>query len=86
MGSAPSKFNRWLVMDRLELFHNNRLLHIFDDDAGSDWDSDTDTGIRLHVNSRWLAALHVDLQHETEPAPGRRKTDSSYALTLGVKL
>ena len=71
-------------MDRLELFHNNRLLHIFDDDAGSVWNSDT--GIRLHVNSRWLAALRVDLQHEAEPAPGRRKTDSSYALTLGVKL
>ena len=78
------QFNRWLIADRLELFHNNQLLHILDDEPSSVWDSDT--GIRFHVNSRWLAALRVDLQHETTPAAGRRKTDSGYALALGVKL
>ena len=78
------QFNRWLVADRLELFHNNQLLHILDEEPSSVWDSDT--GIRLHVNSRWLAALRVDLQHETAPSAGRRKTDSSYALAVGVKL
>ena len=78
------QFNRWLVTDRLELFHNNQLLHILDEEPSSVWDSDT--GIRFHVNSRWLAALRVDLQHETAPSAGRRKTDSSYALAVGVKL
>lgn len=78
------QFNRWLVVDRLELFHNNQLLHILDKEPSSVWDSDT--GIRFHVNSRWLAALRVDLQHETAPSAGRRKTDSSYALAVGVKL
>ncbi|MCY3838411.1 MAG: DUF481 domain-containing protein [Gammaproteobacteria bacterium] len=78
------QFNRWLVADRLELFHNNQLLHIFDKEPSSVWDSDT--GIRFHVNSRWLAALRVDLQHETAPSAGRRKTDSSYAVAVGVKL
>lgn len=78
------QFNRWLVADRLELFHNNQLLHILDDEPSSVWDSDT--GIRFHVNSRWLAALRVDLQHETAPSAGRRKTDSSYAVAVGVKL
>ena len=78
------QFNRWLVADRLELFHNNQLLHILDQEPSSVWDSDT--GIRFHVNSRWLAALRVDLQHETAPSAGRRKTDSSYALAVGVKL
>lgn len=78
------QFNRWLVADRLELFHNNQLLHILDEEPSSVWDSDT--GIRFHVNSRWLAALRVDLQHETAPSAGRRKTDSSYALAVGVKL
>lgn len=78
------QFNRWLVADRLEIFHNNQLLHIFDGEPSSVWDSDT--GIRFHVNSRWLAALRVDLQHETAPSAGRRKTDSSYAVALGVKL
>ncbi len=78
------QFNRWLVADRLELFHTNQLLHILDDERSSVWDSDT--GVRFHVNSRWLAALRVDLQHETAPATGRRKTDSSYALAVGLKL
>ena len=78
------QFNRWLVVDRLELFHNNQLLHILDTEPSSVWDSDT--GIRFHVNSRWLAALRVDLQHETAPSAGRRKTDSSYAVAVGVKL
>ena len=78
------QFNRWLVADRLEVFHNNRLLHILASEPNSVWDSDT--GIRFHLNSRWLAALRVDLQHETAPAAGRRKTDSSYALAVGVKL
>ena len=78
------QFNRWLVAERLELFHNNQLLHILDNEPSSVWDSDT--GIRLHVNDRWLAAVRVDLQHETAPAPGRRKTDSSYAVAVGLKL
>lgn len=78
------QFNRWLVADRLELFHNNQLLHILDEEPSSVWDSDT--GLRFHLNSRWLAALRVDLQHETAPSAGRRKTDSSYALAVGVKL
>ncbi|MDE0419605.1 MAG: DUF481 domain-containing protein [Gammaproteobacteria bacterium] len=78
------QFNRWLVAERLELFHTNQLLHILDGEPSSVWDSDT--GLRYHLNSRWLAALRVDLQHETAPAAGRRKTDSSYALAVGVKL
>lgn len=78
------QFNRWLVAERLELFHTNQLLHILDSEPSSVWDSDT--GLRFHVNDRWLAALRIDLQHETAPAAGRRKTDSSYALAVGVKL
>lgn len=78
------QYRRWLVADRLELFHNNQLLHILDADRGAVWDSDT--GLRFHLNSRWLAALRMDVQHESEPAPGRKKTDSSYALAVGYKL
>jgi len=72
------------VADRLELFHNNQLLHILDADRGSVWDSDT--GLRFHLNSRWLAALRVDVQHETSPAHGQKKTDSSYAVAVGFAL
>ena len=78
------QYRRWLVADRLELFHNNQLLRILDADRGAVWDSDT--GLRFHLNSRWLASLRMDVQHESEPAQGRKKTDSSYAMAVGVKL
>ena len=28
----------------------------------------------------------LSVQHESEPARGRKKTDSSYAMAVGVKL
>lgn len=88
-GSNPAlrwslSYQRWLAPERVELFHNNQLLHILASDRGTVWDSDT--GLRLHVNSRWQAGLRVDLQHETVPAAGRGRTDAAYAVSLGVKL
>ena len=77
-------YQQWLAPERLELFHNNQLLHILASDRGTVWDSDT--GLRLHVNSRWQAGVRLDLQHETTPAAGRGRTDVAYALSLGVKL
>lgn len=78
------RFNRWLIANRLEAFHNNQWLHILNADRGAVWDSDT--GIRLRLNDRWQAGLRVDLQYESEPPPGRAKADASYALALGVQL
>lgn len=77
-------YQHWLAPDRLELFHNNQLLHILATDRGTVWDSDT--GLRLHVNSRWQAGIRLDLQHETAPAAGRGRTDAAYAVSVGVKL
>ena len=77
-------YQHWLAPERLELFHNNQLLHILASDRGTVWDSDT--GLRLHVNGRWQAGLRLDLQHETTPAAGRGRTDLAYAVSLGVKL
>lgn len=77
-------YQHWLAPERLELFHNNQVLHILASDRGTVWDSDT--GLRLHVNSRWQAGVRLDLQHETTPAAGRGRTDVAYAVSLGVKL
>lgn len=77
-------YQRWLVPQRLEVFHNNQLLHILASERGTVWDSDT--GLRLHVNSRWQAGLRLDLQHETTPVAGRGRTDAAYAVSLGMKL
>lgn len=77
-------YNRWLIPERWELFHNNRLLRILASQRGMVWNSDT--GVRFHLNSRWQAGLRLRLQHETEPAGGRRGTDASYTVTLGGTL
>ena len=76
-------FNHWLQPERLELFHHNQLLKILDAARGAVWDSGS--GIRFHLNDTWQASLRLDLQHETEPAPGRDKTDATYSATLGIK-
>ena len=76
-------FNHWLQPDRLELFHHNQLLKILDAARGAVWDSGS--GVRFHLSDTWQASLRLDLQHETEPAPGREKTDATYSATLGIK-
>ena len=78
------RFSRWLIEHRLEAFHNNQWLRVLAADRGSVWESDT--GIRLQLNDRWQAGVRVDLQYASQPPPGRRKTDASYALVLGLKL
>ena len=77
-------FKRWLKPDLLEIYHHNEVLHILAGEHGTVWDSDT--GLRLHLDSRWHAGLRLDLQHETEPAAGRARTDASYAIDLGAKM
>ncbi len=76
-------FNHWLQPERFELFHHNQLLKILDAARGAVWDSGS--GIRFHLSDTWQASLRLDLQHETQPAPGRERTDATYSATLGIK-
>ena len=77
-------FRHWLKPDLLEIFHNNELLRVLAREHGTVWDSDT--GMRFHLNDRWHAGLRLDVQHETNPAPGRARTDANYAIDLGVRM
>ena len=77
-------FKRWLLPEWLEVFHNHQLLRKLGATGGAVWDSDT--GIRLHLNDRWRAGVRIDLQHESHSAPGRQKTDASYAIAIGAAL
>ena len=77
-------FRHWLKPDRLEIFHHNELLRVLTGGHGTVWDSDT--GMRFQLNDRWHASLRLDVQHETDPAPGRVKTDANYAIDLGVRM
>ena len=77
-------FKRWLKPDLLEIYHHNEVLQILAAERGTVWDSET--GLRFHLDDRWHAGVRLDLQHETEPAAGRARTDASYAIDLGAKL
>ncbi len=48
------------------------------------WDSGT--GVRLCLSERWNMSVRLDVQHETQPTPGRRKTDATSMVAVGAKL
>ena len=43
------------------------------------------TGVRLYLSERWNMSVRLDVQHETQPAPGRRKTDATSMIAIGAK-
>ncbi len=76
-------YNRFLMAKKLEFFHKHALLVIPDSDSGEIISSST--GLRYALNDRIDTSARVDVNHETEPAPGRSKTDVTYTLGIGVK-
>ena len=76
-------FNRWIVPEQLEVFHTHQLLGVLDSDRGLFWDSGT--GVRLYLSEHWNTSVRLDVQHETQPAPGRRKTDATSIVAIGAK-
>ena len=76
-------FNRWIVPEQLEVFHTHQLLGVLDSDRGLFWDSGT--GVRLYLSERWNMSVRLDVQHETQPAPGRRRTDATSMIAVGAK-
>ena len=77
-------FNRWIVPEQLEVFHTHQLLGVLDTDRGLFWDSGT--GIRLYLSERWNMSVRLDVQHETQPTPGRKRTDATSMIAIGAKL
>jgi putative salt-induced outer membrane protein YdiY len=75
------KYNRHLWSKRVEAFHSHSLLVI--PNRGEVIESST--GIRMALNHRLETDLRVDVDHETEPPEGSKKTDVTYALGIGVK-
>ena len=73
--------NPYIVPDVLEAFHKHSILALADSDRGQIFDSST--GPRMHVSEHLDATATVDVRYETEPAPGRDKTDTTYALGVG---
>lgn len=76
-------YQRYLFAKKLEFFHGQSILFIPDSDRGEVLESST--GLRYALNDRIDTAVRVDVDHETDPAPGNSKTDVTYTLGVGIK-
>jgi putative salt-induced outer membrane protein YdiY len=76
-------YNRFFFDKRMEAFHRQSVLFIPDSDRGEVLESST--GVRYALNTRIDATARVDVNHETDPAPGNSKTDVTYNLGVGIK-
>ncbi len=77
------EYKRFLFSKKMEAFHRQSVLFIPDSDRGEVLESSS--GVRYALNDRIDATARVDVNHETEPAPGNSKTDVTYNLGVGIK-
>jgi len=75
-------YQRWLQPERIEYFYGHEALKILDSDRGEVYK--VNTGLRLHLSSRWTANARVDLVHETDPPLGNDRTDLTYTFGVGL--
>lgn len=76
-------YKRLFMANRLELFHKQSVLIIPDSDRGEVISAST--GLRYALSGNIDTIARVDLNHETKPAPGNSKTDTTYTLGVGIK-
>lgn len=74
-------YNRFFMGKRLELFHRNEVLVLAERDRGELLQ--TSTGLHYALNSFLSTNVRIDFDHETEPAPGRKKSDVTYIIGIG---
>jgi putative salt-induced outer membrane protein YdiY len=76
-------FQRYFFDRRVELFHRQTVLAIASENRGQVLTSST--GLRFALSERIDTALRTDLNYETDPPPGSKKTDTTYTLGIGLK-
>ncbi len=78
-----TRFNHALIDGIVELFHNNQvfvgLAHFKQSFARSQ------SGLRFPMRAGLLFSVHLNLDWDGEPAPGRRSLDRSLVLSLGYR-
>jgi hypothetical protein len=71
------------VPDRVQLFHNH------DGYFGVTGDDNlffrTQNGARVGLAAGFVTTLQLDLDYDKSPAPGRKNTDRTFALTFGYR-
>ena len=75
------KFDHFIFDKFAQLFHNHEGLVSLENT--SDVLIRSKTGVRIPIRDNWNATAQVNLDWDNVPAPGRKKTDTKYILSLG---
>ena len=76
-------YKRFLLGKRMEAFHNHQILKILGSGRGEVVSAET--GLRYALNAHLDASIQIDLDYETDPAPGQKKSDLTYKVGVGYK-
>ncbi len=79
-----ASWNRFFLEKRAEAFYEQSVLFIFGDSENTVYNGST--GVRFNLTDMLTANLRVDLTHESDPAPDRKKTDVVYVIGIGLVL
>lgn len=74
-------FTYWVINDRMQFFHDHEGLVNFEDFA--DVLIRSHTGIHLPVIENFQFTFQFDVDHDTVPADGQKKTDFRYIVGVG---
>jgi putative salt-induced outer membrane protein YdiY len=78
-----AKLDIFLVADRVTLFHQHD--GYFGVTGEDNLFVKTQNGVRLGLVAGLVTTAQVDLDYDRSPAPGRRNTDRTFALTFGYR-
>jgi putative salt-induced outer membrane protein YdiY len=73
----------FIVPGRVQFFHKHD--GYFDVTGDDNVFVKTQTGVRLSVVANFVTTLQYDLDYDRLPAPGRRNSDKTFALTFGYR-
>ena len=76
-------WNQFVLAKKAELFYKQSVLFIFANPDNTVYNGSS--GVRFNLTEMLTANLRVDLSHETNPPVGRKKTDLTYVIGVGLK-
>lgn len=71
----------WPVLPNLTLFHQHQGFPSFE--KSKDWYVTSQQGIRMNIWEDLITTLQINWRYDNSPAPGTKKADTQYILSLG---
>lgn len=71
----------WPILPELTLFHQHQGFPSLD--KTSDWYVTSQQGIRMNIWENFITTFQVNWRYDNSPAPGTKKADTQYILSLG---